>query len=666
MNNGPYSLTSLMLASAVTIIAQKLANGNIHAILVLLFLVVFLSALFQMVFGLFKIGELVKYIPYPVTSGLLNGTAILIFWSQVRPMLGVSAESMLGEFRNIQPLTLIVGLITILFITVGPRITKKIPAPFLGIAAGTMVYYAFVLLGFKNSLGSIVGTIPFMIPAPHFAAEFWSVIFTDNFLGILKELVPLSFSIAVVASLQSLIASVSVDNLRKARSDTNRELIGQGFGNLVSSVFGGIVSAGSQSRAIASHSYGGRTANSRLFSGIFALAVLLVISPMISKLPKVVLAGMLVVLALRSFDAWGFNLVSLLLSKKAKIKQVLSDLIVVITVTAILVVFGAFEAVAVGLFISVIFFIFRMGKDIIRREYNASRIRSNVHRSLEEIEYLEANGNKIKVFELEGSLFFGTADRIADAIDKALETEIEYIVVDLRKVSDVDSTGANILIRIRENCKDKNRHFILSSISMVRNGDPLSAALSISHNNGSGDDGSYDFETIDEALGWAEDRLLEKHFGQDRYNERMSLSQLDVLDAFSENELVVLNGYLSEAAYNEEDVVFRQNMPSDRMYFLVQGMVDIVVDLPQGQGREKIARLCPGTVFGEMAIIDRGLRSANVMVETHAVCWHLTNSELGRLNKEQPELAHKLLIGISRELSKRVRISNRIATELKA
>ena len=152
----------------------------------------------------------------------------------------------------------------------------------------------------------------------------------------------------------------------------------------MSSVFGGIVSAGSQSRAIASHSYGGRTANSRLFSGIFALAVLLVISPMISKLPKVVLAGMLVVLALRSFDAWGFNLVSLLLSKKAKIKQVLSDLIVVIAVTAILLVFGAFEAVAVGLFISVIFFIFRMGKDIIRREYNASRIRSNVHRSLEE------------------------------------------------------------------------------------------------------------------------------------------------------------------------------------------------------------------------------------------------------------------------------------------
>ena len=103
-----------------------------------LFLIVFWVGLFQIVFGLFKIGELVKYIPYPVTSGLLNGTAILIFWGQVRPMLGLPAESRLWDLDNIQLFTLIIGLVTILFIKVGPGISKVIPPPFIGIAADTI------------------------------------------------------------------------------------------------------------------------------------------------------------------------------------------------------------------------------------------------------------------------------------------------------------------------------------------------------------------------------------------------------------------------------------------------------------------------------------------------------------------------------------------------
>jgi anti-anti-sigma factor len=667
MNNGPYSMTSLMIASAVTIIASKMPDQNVNTVLGLLFLMIFLCGLFQVLFGLLKVGDVIKYIPYPVTSGLLNGTAILILLSQIRPILGIPGGQLLLNFGHVQPLTFLVGLVTAIAILYGPKFTKKIPAPFLGIGAGTLVYYVLSFSGFRDNLGPTIGAIPFTIPTPKYAIDFLPLIFSKPFFDISAELIWLAMGIALVASLQSLIAAVSTDNLLKESSNTNRELIGQGLGNIVSALFGGIVSAGSQSRAMANISYGGRTANSRLASGMFALAVLLFISPLLAKLPKVVLAATLVVLAFSIFDTWSFNLASLLISKGKRTNQIFSDLFVVILVTATLVFVGVFEAVGAGIFISIMFFILRMGKNVIRREYNGKRIRSNVHRSFEEIIYLEEHGHKIMVYELEGSLFFGTADKIAGTIDEVLKTEAEYIVVDLKRVSDIDSTGANILVRIMDRCIDKDKHMILSSISLMRSSEALSTSLSIAEDQYVKKDRYRDCysETIDDALGWAEDKLLAEKFGEDRYDKKIPLAALDVLSRFSETELNVLGKYVVEAVYEAGDVILEQGTPGEQVYFIVQGKVQVVVDLPDGLGKNKIATLCPGTIFGEMAVIDRGLHSANVVSETHVICYYLTKFELNRFNQEQPEIAHKLMIGFARELSKRIRIANRITTELK-
>jgi anti-anti-sigma factor len=516
-------------------------------------------------------------------------------------------------------------------------------------------------------LGPTIGTIPFTIPTPKYAVFCATILFPKPFFGVPTDLIWLAMGIAIVSSLQSLLAAVSVDNLLKTSSNTRRELVGQGLGNIVSALFGGIVSAGSQSRAMANFSYGGRTANSRLFSGLFALAVLLFISPLLSKLPKVVLAATLIVLAFKIFDAWSFNMVALLATKKITLKQVFSDVSVVAIVTATLVFVGVFEAVGAGIFISILLFIFRMGKSVIRRTYDGKRIRSNFHRTLEEINCLEEHGHKIMVYELEGSLFFGTADKVAATIEEVAETDVDYIVLDLKRVSDIDSTGAQILIRMMEICQGKNKHLILSSIHSIRNSDALSTALSILQNRDQAN-GRYRncyMETIDDALGWVEDRLLDRHFGKDRYDKRIPLGGIDVLGTFAEADLKVLATYLVEAVYRAGELILEQGKLGEQIYFIVQGKTRIIVDLPDGTTRHKIATLCPGTVFGEMAIIDRGLHSANVVAETDVTCLYLPQAELYRLNQEQPDLARQLLIGLARELSKRIRIANRITTELK-
>ena len=667
MINGPYSMTTLMIASAVAIIAGKLPNNDVDTIIGLIFLLVLLCGLFQVLFGLLKVGELVKYIPYPVISGLLNGTAILILIGQFEPIFGIPVKALQFNIERIQPLTFLIGLVTAISIWYGPRYIRKIPAPFIGMGVGTFVFYVLSMAGFRKDLGPTIGVIPFTIPTPKYAIEFLSLIFSESFLKIYFDLTWLAMGIAIVASLQSLIATVSVDNFLKESSNTNKELIGQGLGNIVSALFGGIVSAGSQSRAMANFSYGGRTANSRLASGLFALAVLLFISPLLSKLPKVVLAATLVVLALKIFDTWSLTLLTRFFSKEKRTRQIVSDLFVILFVTATLVFVGVFEAVSTGIFISIMFFIFRMGKNVIRREYNGERIRSNIQRSLEEINYLEEYGKKIKIYELEGSLFFGTADKIAKTIDKVLKTDAEYIIVDLKRVTDVDSTGANIIVRIMDICLDKGKHMILSSIGSVRYCDALHTSLSILEEQNAEKDRYRDcnIESIDDALGWAEDKLLANYFGENRYDKKMPLAALDLMNDFTEIELNIFKKYVSESVYKAEDAIIEQGAKGEEVYFLVKGKVQIIVDLPDMSGSTKIATLCPGTVFGEMAFIDLGIRSANVVAETDVTCYCLSNNELNRLNKEQHEIAHKLMIGFARELSKRVRIANRMTTELK-
>ncbi|MGR3221103.1 MAG: SLC26A/SulP transporter family protein [Candidatus Anammoxibacter sp.] len=665
MSNGPYSLTSLMLASSLTVIITKVPDGNIVTILGLLFMMVFLCGLFQLVFGLLKVGKLVKYIPYPVTSGLFNGTAILIFWAQIRPILGIPQGTSLMDIGATRPFTLLIGLFTIVVAWASSKLTKKIPAPLLGIAAGSIVYYILSITGFKENLGATIGSIPFTVPTPKYALDFWTFLVSNKFLRIIAELIPMSLSIAIVASLQSMIASVSADNLLRKRSNTNRELIGQGIGNMVSSFFGGIVCAGSQSKASVNYFYGGRTWNSRLITGFFVLIILLCMGAFVSRLPNVVFAATLIMLAFKIFDPWSLKLITRLFVRGAKSKQMLSDLFVVALVTSTLVAVDVFKAVGAGIFISVMFFIFRMSKDVIRRKYDGKRIRSNILRPLKEIKYLEDHGAKIMVFELEGSLFFGTADKIASAIDEVIETEADYIVVDMRRVSDIDSTGANILMRTRDRCQDKQKYMALSSINLIRGSYDIPAMLSLSEDMEYDDNRYKYFETIDDALGWAEDMVLDEPFGTTRYENELSLVQIDVLAEFSDPDLKVIREYLTNAVYEPGDVIYEQGTSGDRVYFLAQGKVQIVVNLPQGNGKYKLATLCSGTVFGEMAFIDQGLRSANVIAETHIACYCMSSSELNRFNMEQPRLAHKLFIGFARELSMRVRIANRIITELK-
>jgi SulP family sulfate permease len=278
---GPYAMSSLMLSAAVTLLVSQGATGspdeNAARVVVLLFFIVLLAGALQTLFGLSKLGDLAKYIPYPVIAGLANAIAILIFVGQIRPMLGLEKEISLFDVGSVlagfQPLTLLIGAITVGAILLGPKVIQKIPGAIVGIGVGTGLYYLLFALGYRDVLGPLIGSIPFSIPMPGFALEFASLIGDESFPSTLLSLLPLALGVAVVSSLRTLLAAVTLDNVTRSRSNTSRELVAQGCGNMVSALCGGVAVAGYSGQPLASYQNGGRSLRSRFVGGAFAFAL---------------------------------------------------------------------------------------------------------------------------------------------------------------------------------------------------------------------------------------------------------------------------------------------------------------------------------------------------------------------------------------------------------
>ncbi len=664
MCTGPYAMSSLMLSSAVAVLVAKETEGSPEEIaarvVVLLFLIVFLAGLFQALFGLSKLGELAKYIPYPVIAGLANAIAVLIFVGQIRPMMGLDkAISLLDRdaiLAGFQPLTLLTGMVTVAAIMLGPRVVRKVPGAVFGIGVGTGLYYVLAAMGYRDSLGLLIGSIPFSIPTPAFAGEFASLIGDGGVFTTVLYLLPPALGVAVVNSLRTLLGAVTIDNVTRERSNTSRELVAQGCGNMVNALCGGVAVAGYSGQPLASYQNGGRTLRSRFVVGVFALSVLLFLGPIIGRIPVVVLAGTLITLAYVTVDRWSLRLVTKLVRKDKRSYSTALDLVLVLVVMGVMLGVGIFEGVGIGIVASIVSFVYRMSKRTVRLRYTAREVRSMFDRRRAEFELLEAEGHRIEVFELEGSLFFGAADGLAATVEESIASDVEWVILDFARVTDLDSTGAKLLARLGDIAREHGKTVIFSSV------DPAAGTgrSLVEHGLAGATAATPWFSSIDEALGETEDRLLDELLGEHRYDVELDLGKVDALKEMTPDELETFAGYCERREYAHGEPVFLQGAAGEYVYFIVKARIDLYLGgrLP---GRAKdargklIATLCPGTICGEMAILDGKPRSAAAVARGSLTCYRLGRESLARLEAEHPHLGYKLLTGTGRELAKRIR-----------
>jgi SulP family sulfate permease len=401
-----------------------------------------MAGIIQIALGVAKMGQLVKFIPYPVTAGFTNGIAVIIFCGQLNNFIGLE----LGRSEHFLPAlwdtvthigalnwaAIAIASVVIFTKILLPKITTVIPGSLVGLILATAIASYFQL-----DLPTI-GEIPRALPLPH-GIPHW------NDPRLLRELINPALALAALGSIESLLSAVVADGMTVSeKHDSNQELIGQGIANLVVPFFGGIPATGAIARTAVNVRSGGKTKLSGIIHGVALAVIIMSLAPLAAKIPLAALAGILMVVSLRMVE---WEAIGLLM------RSTYADLSVMLLTWGVTICFDLVLAVEIGLIAAGALFIKRMS------DLNLARI--------PDIEAFPAGvplelGKEIAVYRVDGPVFFGAAERFATFLRD--EPEVKHLILRMRFVPIMDTTGLVALEDIYRDLKRHSCHLILTGL----------------------------------------------------------------------------------------------------------------------------------------------------------------------------------------------------------
>jgi anti-anti-sigma factor len=276
------------------------------------------------------------------------------------------------------------------------------------------------------------------------------------------------------------------------------------------------------------------------------------------------------------------------------------------------------------------------------------------------MDILGSQGSRILVLELEGPIFFGTAENLAAFVEKALRENTMCVVLDLKRVNDIDSTGAKILLQLHDQLTKQGKFLLVSALEdhtqLARFMKDMRLTTALGR--------SRIFRDTDHAIEWAEDLIILNELGGSAAPGEFPYSKLEVFAGMTAGELDVVTALLERRTYAKGETVFSEGDDSKELYVTAKGSASVRIRLP-GSGREtRLISFSAGTVFGEVALLDLEARSASVHADEELVCYVLPHAAFIALTRDHPGVAIKLLINLSRELSARLRRATRTIYQL--
>lgn len=640
---------------------------NIPFILSLTFFTIFLTGFFQLLFGLLKADYLIKFISYPVNAGIATGAGILIVSGALWKLLGISnahhSFALVEHLGEIKFGSFFVGIATAIFLWYRTSVIKGFLGFPLAMAAGTGVYYFLLFIGIgRESLGETFEKFAFTTPFRQSLTSTLAVVGDKNFVTYLKILSPLAFNLAIFCSLQSLLSVLALKNISERAANSRQELIGQGIGNMMSGCFGGTPSCGTFSRSFLNFQEGGRTKLSGMICALMTFLFALLFSGYIQYLPKAVASGVVLVLGLNAIDKWTIDLFHKILTGKVVIsKELLVNTGIILSVMALIFSGNFMTAIGVGVLISIVGFLGKMRGILIRRIYENQSIPTKNIDSEGMMKFFSQHHQEIKVIELGGLIYFGSAEKLSEEIVRLANNGANYMILDLKKVDGIDLTGARVLEKSYETLKKQGKclgfsHFVKGSpvwqfLDSIQFFDKIDSSLI--------------FLDTDRALEYFED-LLFLSYKQKRTDIEMNLSDFPVFQELTKDEIENLRGFLQPETYKKGQIIFHQGDAGDAMFFIAKGSVDIMIAVDDKQlARDKrVQSLSSGTFFGEIALLQKGPRTATVIASSDLVCYRLSKEQFQNLISESSHLSVSFLANISKILSKRLMFINHLISEM--
>ncbi|MDR1460595.1 MAG: STAS domain-containing protein [Campylobacteraceae bacterium] len=428
-----------------------------------LVMAVFLAGIMLMFMGFFRLGNIIKFIPYPVTVGFTTGIALIIFTSQIKDFLGLPIDSMPADFveqvktygafiKDISFISLALGVFGIFIILACKRFCPKIPGPIVVIIVLSIIVTLFNLP--VDTIGSKFESIPNMLPSP--ALPIFS-------LEKIRAVFPDAVTIAILGAIESLLSAVVADGMTGDRHHSNKELVAQGSANILSIIFGGIAATGAIARTVTNIKAGAFSPLAGMFHALFLLAFMFFLSSLILLIPLCALSAILVIVAWNMSEFHHFK--SILLNSERH------DAIVLVTTFSLTVFIDLNMGVQTGIMMAALLFIKRM-IDVTQITDKKAAIKDLDFDAVnydEELDDADALSKKhvpegVEVYEIGGPFFFGIADKLKGVLD-VVSTPPKVFILRMRKVPMIDETGYHALEEFYDMCKTKNTVLILSGVS---------------------------------------------------------------------------------------------------------------------------------------------------------------------------------------------------------
>lgn len=403
-----------------------------------------MAGLILILMGLFRLGTVIKFIPYPIVVGFTAGIALTIFSTQINDFLGLGLTDVPGQFipkwgvflRNlwrIDPATVITGIVSLAVIILVPKISKRLPGALISIVLVTFLSWLagiYFPAFHVETIGERFAGMATDIPMPHG--------FELN-MATINLLLPSAFTIAMLGAIESLLSATVADGITGTRTNSNTELIGQGVANVVVPFFGGIPVTGAIARTMTNITNGGRTPVAGIIHAAVLLVIFLFLMPLINLIPMACLAAVLIVVA---YNMSGWRTIAGLLHASK------SDISVLAVTFFLTVIFDLTIAIEIGLLLAIILFLRRVMENTEIRAYSGTLDVDEGNDSPHHEMLSVARG--VSVYEIDGPFFFGIATKFDEMMRNTMGDKPVVRIIRMRKVSFIDATGLhNLEILIR-------------------------------------------------------------------------------------------------------------------------------------------------------------------------------------------------------------------------
>jgi len=457
-----------------------------------------------------------------------------------------------------------------------------------------------------------------------------------------------ALTLAVLLSIDTLKTCLVIDAMTRSHHEPNRELIGQGLGNIASSLVGGIPGAGTMGASLINVSSGGTTRRSGLFAGGFSLLAFLVLAPLIAWVPIAALAAILIVIGVRMIDR---HSLMFFYSPTTRL-----DFIVILAVILVAIFGNLVAASGVGVGLAILLFLREQSRSsVVRNRIDGHHLFLKRARSTQDIERLEREGGEVVVFELQGSLFFGTASQLQSALEPEIGVR-KYIVLSMRRVQSLDITATHMLEQIKDRLEESGASLVFCDIpkglpsglkmkrflkdtGVVR---PTSKALA--------------FGQLDEALEWIEAQQLAQARVEQSVAGSLGQRDMPIFAGCGDAAIAALEAAMEIRAIKAGKRVFKAGAGDGALFIIRHGTVRLTLPIHK-KDNYHLATSGPGDILGGMGFIEAEGHAADALALTDVEAYMLTREQFEMLAVDYGDIALAIFGNVARSLATRLRVA---------